>query len=52
MTVALSGKRVFEALTETSSSEDVFARFVTPSKARMWINPTHVSVIEDRPDLD
>lgn len=52
VTVALSGKRVCEVLTETASKDETFARFVTPSKARVWINPTHVSAIEDRPDFD
>ena len=52
VTVALSGKRVVDALAEASGQGDAFARFVTPAKARVWINPMHVSAIEDRPDLD
>jgi len=52
VTVSLSGKRVAEALHETAASTEIFARFTTPSNARVWVNPTQVSAIEDRPDLD
>lgn len=52
VTVALSGKRVVDALAAATSQRDMFTRFVTPAKARVWINPMHVSAIEDRPDLD
>jgi len=52
VTVALSGKRVFETLSESAAQGETFARFVTPAQSRVWINPTHVSAIEDRPDLD
>ena len=52
VTVALSGKRVTDTLTLTAKDGEVFSRFVTPSKVRVWINPTHVAAVEDRPDLD
>jgi len=52
VTVALSGKRVVDALAETASQGETFTRLVTPAKSRVWINPMHVSAIEDRPDLD
>jgi len=52
VTVALSGKRVVEALAECMKEGETFARLVTPAQSRVWINPAHVSAIEDRPDLD
>lgn len=52
VTVALSGKRVADALATAKAEGDMYTRFVTPAKARVWINPIHVSAIEDRPDLD
>lgn len=52
LTVALSGKRVAETLTEAVAQGESFARFVTPAQARVWVNPNHVAAIEDRPDLD
>lgn len=50
LTIALSGKRVVEEL--KLEDGEVFARFVTASKAKVWINPAQVAAIEDRPDLD
>jgi len=52
VTVALSGKRVVEALAESLQQGETFTRLVTPAQSRVWINPAHVSAIEDRPDLD
>jgi hypothetical protein len=52
VTVALSGKRVVDALSLIVKDGEAFARFVTPAKARVWVNPMHVAAIEDRPDLD
>lgn len=52
LTVALSGKRVAETLTESGTAGEAFTRFMTPAQARVWVNPNHVAAIEDRPDLD
>jgi hypothetical protein len=52
VTVALDGKRAAEALKKTTSEGEDFARFNTPAKTRVWVNPQHVAAIEDRPDLD
>jgi hypothetical protein len=51
ITVALDGKRVIEELAKTTATGG-FTRFTTLSKARVWVNPTHVAAVEDRPDLD
>ena len=51
VTVALDGKKVVEELEKTASNGSAFTRFSTPARSRVWINPTHVSAIEDRPDL-
>jgi hypothetical protein len=50
ITIPLSGKRVFEML--SSSDAGQFARFTTTTNTRIWIRPSQVSAIEDRPDLD
>src|SRR4051794_3212367 len=53
VTVALSGKRAAEVLTEAMDSKsEPYARFMSPAKSRVWINPTHVTAIEDHPDAD
>jgi hypothetical protein len=51
MTVALDGKKVVEAL-QKGEDDGGFTRFNTLSRGRIWISPTHVAAIEDRPDLD
>ncbi|MCW3062975.1 MAG: hypothetical protein JWN32_147 [Solirubrobacterales bacterium] len=51
MTVAVSGKRVAQVLADTLSSEvEFYARFTTLERARVWINPSHVTAVEDRPE--
>ncbi len=52
MTVTLDGKKVVEELEKTSRDDSTYTRFSTPARARVWVNPLHVSAIEDRPDLD
>ena len=52
MTVTLDGKKVVEELEKTSRDGATYTRFSTPARARVWVNPLHVSAIEDRPDLD
>jgi hypothetical protein len=52
LTVQLSGKRAAEALEKTMREEGVFVQFNTTSKMRVWVNPLHVSAVEDRPDLE
>ena len=53
LTIALDGKRVIEALNKAvDSEEEAFARFNTPRQARVWVSPSHVAAVEDRPDLD
>ncbi len=52
LTVALSGKRVADTLDAAVKENEPFARFMTVGKARVWVNPTNVAAIEDRPDLD
>jgi hypothetical protein len=52
ITVALSGKRTAEALQQTLNAEKPFTQFNTVAQSKVWINPTLVAAIEDRPDLD
>lgn len=52
LTIALSGKRVADALNLSAQDGEVFARFETAAKAKVWVNPKQVAAIEDRPDLD
>jgi hypothetical protein len=52
LTVSLDGKRVVAELEKTVGDEDIFARFSTPTRSRVWVNPLHVASIEDRPDID
>jgi hypothetical protein len=52
MTAALPGKKVVELLESAENGSDMFIRFNTTAGTRVWINPTHVAAIEDRPDLD
>jgi hypothetical protein len=52
LTIALSGKRVADALDATARNNEIFTRFETASKAKVWVNPLQVAAIEDRPDLD
>ncbi len=52
LTVALSGKRVVDALvaTHAKDAEERLARFTTAAKVRVWVSPAHVTAVEDRPD--
>ncbi len=50
ITVALSGKRVSEAL--TAPNAESLVRFKTPAGVSIWVNPNQVALVEDRPDLD
>jgi len=52
ITVALDGKRVIAEFEQTTKGEEQFTRFSTFAGARVWVNPSHVAAIEDRPDLD
>jgi hypothetical protein len=51
ITVGVSGKRVAQVLADTISSEDeLYARFTTVERARVWLSPAHVMSVEDRPE--
>lgn len=52
VTIALDGKRVVETLQAGAGEGELFVRFSTPAKTRVWVNPSNVACIEDRPDLD
>jgi hypothetical protein len=52
ITIALPGKKVIEMLEAADQGAETYTRFNTASSTRVWINPTHVAAVEDRPDLD
>ena len=52
VTIALDGKRVVETLQTGAREGELFVRFSTPAKTRVWVSPSNVVCIEDRPDLD
>ena len=52
ITVALPGKKVIDMLEQAATGPESFTRFNTATSTRVWINPTHVAAVEDRPDLD
>ncbi|UGS38825.1 hypothetical protein [Capillimicrobium parvum] len=52
ITVALPGKKVIDMLEQAATGSESFTRFNTATSTRVWINPTHVAAVEDRPDLD
>lgn len=52
VTIALDGKRVVENMQTSAAEGELFTRFTTAARTRVWVNPSNVACVEDRPDLD